>query len=108
MDLNVWWKGTGRIVEGGHAYLGRSRGGGTTVTIVIGVAIFCGRRWHSANDLSRPVGTIAGGDSLAFDRSGFFVGVGRQGIGCGGAAMALYLICDRQGQERFIVLGFWK
>jgi hypothetical protein len=108
VDLNVWWKGTGRIVEGRYAYLGRSYGGGTTAMIVIGVAILCGRRWYSAKNLSRPVGTILGSDGFTFDRSEFLIVVGRQGVGCGGTAMALDLICDRQGQGRFITLGFWK
>jgi len=93
VDLNVWWKGTGRMVEGRYAYLGRSCGGRTTVMIVIGVAIFC-RRWYSANDLSRPAGIIVSGDSFAFDRSEFLIVVRQQGIGCGGTAMALDLICD--------------
>ena len=96
MDLNVWWEGTGRIVEGRYAYLGRSCGGGAAVVIVTGVAIFYGGRWYSAYNLSRPVGTIVVGDSLAFYRGKLFIVVGRQGVGRGNTAMALDLICDRQ------------
>jgi len=105
MDLDVWWEGTGRIAENRCAYLGGSRSGGTT--IVVGVAIFCGR-WHSANNLPRPVGAFVVGDSFAFDGSELFVVVGRQVVGCGGTAMALDLICDRQGHRWFITSGFWK
>jgi len=93
VDLDVGWKGTGRIVKGRYAYLDRSCGGRSTVMIVIGVAIFR-VRWHRANNLSWPVGAIIGDDSFAFYRSEFFIVVGRQGIRYGGTAMALDLICD--------------
>jgi len=108
VDLNVWWEGTGRIVEGRYAYLDRSCGGRAAVVIVTRVAIFGGGSWYSANNLSRPVGNIVVGDSFAFNRGELSIIVGRQGVGCGGTAMALDLICDRQGKVWIIASGFRK
>jgi hypothetical protein len=56
--------------------LGRGSDGRTVVMIVIGVAVFCGRRWHSASDLSWTVRAVISGDNLAFYRSEFLIIVG--------------------------------